>query len=51
MPLGAKIGLTGGLAEAPIRANVSADLLWHLKKIPVSSYSSGIDVTTKWICL
>ena len=48
MPLGfAKIGLTGGLAEAPYQGtNVSADLLWHLKKIPVSSYSSGIDVTT-----
>ena len=34
MPLGfAKIGLTGGLAEAPYQGtNVSADLLWHLKR-------------------
>ena len=48
MPLGvAKIGLFGGLAEAPYEGtNVSADLLWHLKKVPVSANSTTYDITT-----
>ena len=48
MPLGvSKIGLFGGLAEAPYEGtNVSADLLWHLKKVPVSANSTTYDITT-----
>ena len=48
MPLGfAKIGLIGGLAEAPyLGTNVSADLLFHIKKIPVTANATTYDVTT-----
>ena len=48
MPIGfAKIGLIGGLAEAQYEGtNVSADLLWHLKKIPVSQFNTNYDITT-----
>ena len=48
MPLGfAKVGLIGGLAEAQYEGtNVSADLLWHLKKIPVSSFNTNYDITS-----
>ena len=48
MPIGlAKIGLFGGLTEAPYQGtNVSADLLWHLKKVPISSAATGTEITT-----
>jgi hypothetical protein len=46
-PLGfAKAGLISG-GDIPYEGtNVSADLLWHLKKIPVSAFSTTYDVTT-----
>jgi hypothetical protein len=47
-PLGlskASLLLAGG--ESPYEGtNVSADLLWHLKKIPVSAFTTTYDVTT-----
>ena len=48
MPLGfSKVGLIGGLAEAPYEGtNVSADLLFHMKKVPVSANSTTYDITT-----
>ena len=48
MPLGiAKIGLINGISGAVYEGtDVSADLLWHMKMIPVSSFSTTYDVTT-----
>ncbi len=48
MPLGiAKIGLINGITgEQYEGTDVSADLLWHMRMIPVSSFSTTYDVTT-----
>ena len=48
MPLGiSKIGLFGGLADAPyLGTDVSADLLFHLKKVPIGNTATANEITT-----
>lgn len=48
MPIGlAKVGLFGGLADVPYEGtDVSADLLWHLKKVPISNTATANEITT-----
>jgi len=48
MPLGAaRFTLLGGVSDAPYEGtNVSADLLFHMKKLPVAANATTYDVTT-----